>query len=302
MVLSLLYVAIWLVVSATMAAYLVGLSVPAWWGRWVALVGIGFFAVASVVTACGAFIAWDFRSFWELGRVLLAGDDPSAFVASHPLPPLNPPTSYPLFAAFALLPLKTGLVVWVAVSVLLCLAMVPISLRTLAERDVPGASSLPRWAVALIAAAFVVSNTPRSMLQGGQLSAVGAFGLIAALAAQSAGRPAWAGFWLVPGTIKPNSALPFLVLFHRRRDMKTWLVAAVLCGVICLAAGWGHDPIGRATLYLKTVTKHGARARSTTTASPTPKPPAWSGSITPCIGLDFAHRARRAKLRSRYLC
>ena len=297
MVLSLLYVAIWLVVTATLAAYLVDLPVPAWWGRWVAIAGIGFFTAASIATACGPFIAWDFRSFWELGRTLLAGEDPTGFVASHPLPPLNPPTSYPLFATFALFPMKTGLVVWVAVSVLLCLALVPLSLRTLAERDVPEVSSVPRWAVALMAAAFVVSNTPRSMLQGGQTRAVSAFGLIAALASQSAGRPGWSGFWLVPATIKPNSALPFLLLFHRRRDMKTWLVAAVVCGVICLAAGWSHDPIGHATLYLKTVAKHGVPARSTTTPSPIPKLPAWLGSITPSIGSDFVLPVRRAKLR-----
>jgi Glycosyltransferase family 87 len=257
MVPNTLYTAVWVVVTATLAAYLLRVPFPTWWGRLVATLGLSFFLTASVATACGPLIAYDFHSFWEFGGAILAGEDPTAFVATHPLPPLNPPTAFPLFASFSLLPFQASLVLWVTVSASLCVALVPLSLRTLADRGVPGVGELPRWAVALAAAGFVISNAPRSMLQSGQLAAAGSFGLLAAVAAQSAGRPGWAGFWLVPGTIKPNSALPFLLLFHRRRDWKTWVVASVLCVAACLAAGWARDPVARMSLYLKTVARHG---------------------------------------------
>lgn len=251
------YIIVWSVVTLTAALY--ALRVPAGerWCRWVSTLGIAFFPVAALVTALGEPVAIDFQSFWRLGRVLLAGGDATAFVASYPLPPLNPPSAFPLFAAAALLPLRAAILAWTAVSVAACLALVPLARRTLADRGAPGAGDLSGWGLALVTAALVVSNAPRSMIQSGQISFATAFGLTAALACQSRGRPGWAGFWLVPGTIKPNTTVPFLLLFFRRRDLKTWAVAAALGVAVLVASGWARDPLRHVATYSRTIAKHG---------------------------------------------
>jgi len=251
------YAVLWSVVTATAAAYALRVPVEGRWGRAVTAGGIGFFLVASMAAALSPFVPIDFQSFWGLGRVLVAGGDATAFVAGHPLPPLNPPSAYPLFAAAGALPLRAAIVAWTAVAAAASVALVPVSRRTLADRGVPGAADLNGWGLALLTSAFVISNAPRSMIQCGQVSFATALGLIAALACQSRGRPGWAGFWLVPGTIKPNTALPFFLLFLRRRDAKTWAVAGVLGVTVLLASGWARDPLRHVTTFARTIEKHG---------------------------------------------
>jgi hypothetical protein len=281
MVLNVIYGAVWLVVAATLMAYVLRVPVGPWWGRAVSAGGVAFFLAATLATAAGPFIALDFQSFWTFGGVLLAGRDPVAWLAEDPLPPLNPPTAYPLFAAFALLPRGASLVAWSAVSAGVCLALVPVALRTLADRGVPGARDLPGWGLALTAAAFALSNAPRSMLQSGQLAAAGALGLTAALAAQSRDRPGRAGAWLALGTIKPNTAAPFLLLFLRRRDLRAWLVLAAVCVAACAAGGWASDPGRSVSVYLETLRKH-ARPGAVNDVG-------FSGPQTAgMVGLDYA--------------
>src|SRR5262249_32620759 len=85
----------------------------------------------------------------------------------------------------------------------------------------------------------------------GQLSIVAAVALVAALDAQGRGRPIWAGVWLTLASIKTATMLPFLLLFLRRSDLKTWITLA--CGVIFLSL-LGNKPIelpGRVELMLQ---------------------------------------------------
>jgi hypothetical protein len=174
-------------------------------------------------------------------------------VASHELPPLNPPTAYPWFAAMAVLPFRASLVLWMFLSSAALVALVPLAHRTLVDRGTPG---LQGCGLALVTAAFMISNAPRAMIQSGQLSFITAFGLIAALACQSRGRPGWAGFWLVQGTLKPNTTLPFLLLFLRRRDLKAWIVSGTLIAAILVAFGWGTNLREHASVYLQTIERH----------------------------------------------
>ena len=249
--LNILQILVWFTVSATLVAYVLRLPIRPWWGWSVAVGGVAFFVVAAVAVSLGPLIAFDFRSFWQLGRVLLSGGDSLEFVAGHELPPLNPPTAYPWFAAMALLPFRVSLVLWMFVSAAGLAALVPLAHRTLVDRGAPG---LPGCGLALVTAAFLISNAPRAMIQSGQVAFITAFGLIAALACQSRGRPGWAGFWLVQGTLKPNTTLPFLLLFLRRRDLRAWVVSGALIAAIVLAF-WGTDLRRRATVYLQTIEK-----------------------------------------------
>jgi Glycosyltransferase family 87 len=61
--------------------------------------------------------------------------------------------------------------------------------------------------------------------------------LLAALAAQGAGRPIWAGVCLALATVKFVTMLPFLVLFLRRSDRWTWAVLILLVLSSCALTG-----------------------------------------------------------------
>jgi hypothetical protein len=281
MTLNQLHGAIWVVAALTLVAFVFRIPLRAWWQRAVSALGIAFFLVSSLITAAGPFVALDFRSFWRLGAVILSGGDAIEWIGSHKLPPLNPPTAYPLFAAFALLPIHASLVAWVGASAGICLALIPLSYRTLVDRGVPGAAELPARTLAVATATFVLSNAPRSMLQSGQLAAIGALGLLAALVAQGRGQPARAGAWLALGTIKPNTTVPFLVLFLRRTDWKAWAVLAGLCVVACLGFGWGVDVRRSASAYLRAINEHGlpGAVNDATFAGP---------QTAGMVGLDYA--------------
>lgn len=275
--LNILQIPIWFLVSATLVAYVLRVPIRPRWGWSVAVGGIAFFVAAAVAVSLGPLIAFDFRSFWQLGRVLISGGDSLDFVAGHELPPLNPPTAYPWFAAMALLPFRASLVLWMFVSAAGLAALVPLAHRTLVDRGAPG---LPGCGLALVTAAFLISNAPRAMIQSGQLAFITALGLIAALACQSRGRPGWAGFWLVQGTLKPNTTLPFLLLFLRRRDLRAWVVSGALIAAILLAF-WGTDLRGHATVYLQTIEKLSRPGRTNDIAL-------GAASNADMVGLDYA--------------
>lgn len=256
MTMNLLHGFVWLIVTGTLTAYMLRVRLPQRWIQAVTVGGISFFFVASLTTTFSSVLALDFISFQEFGRTILAGGDSTSFIANRRLPPLHPPTAYPLFVVLGVFDYQAGLTLWVALSVLMCLALVPFSRRTLLDRETPGVAALGGWGLSLVSTGFAVSNAPRSMLQSGQVAAAMALGLIGSLAAQSNGKPILAGLGLAVGTIKPNSALPFLMLFLRRRDLKTWLTLAVVCIGACFAFGWNREISQRASVYLKTISKH----------------------------------------------
>jgi hypothetical protein len=74
-------------------------------------------------------------------------------------------------------------------------------------------------------------------LLAGQLGLLTAFALLAALDCQGRGRPIAAGLWLGIATIKVSTMLPFLLLFLRKRDLRTWIALGLTCTVLCLLSG-----------------------------------------------------------------
>ena len=91
--------------------------------------------------------------------------------------------------------------------------------------------------MAELTAALMVSDAFSYGLFVGQLGLLAAVALFAAMSAQGRGRPILAGFWLALATIKVSTMLPFLLLFHRRSDLRTWAALASSCTILCLLAG-----------------------------------------------------------------
>jgi len=188
----------------------------------------------------------DYHVFWRAGRDLWEGldpYDPARFTVS---PFLNPPTAIPLFTLFALVPYRPSLIVWTLLNSLFCLALPALAWRALYSQESSFAcqSGNPRapWApppsvLVGLTAALIVSDAFAYGLFIGQLGLLTALALLAALEAQGRGRRILAGFWLALATIKISTMLPFLLLFHRRTDLRTWAALGVFCSALCLLAG-----------------------------------------------------------------
>jgi hypothetical protein len=184
----------------------------------------------------------DYQFFRAAGGDVWAGldpYDPSRASRDH----LNPPTALPLFALFALLPGRTGFVVWTVLNVVACLALPVYARRVLtvqAQAGDPAARArrpLPPWGIAGLTAAVAVSEAARTGLYLGQLSILTALLLLAALDAQGRRRPVLAGVWLALATMKVATVLPFLLLFLRKGDGRTWLSLIAACALLIAVTG-----------------------------------------------------------------
>jgi hypothetical protein len=142
-----------------------------------------------------------------------------------------------------LLPEWPGLVVWTVLNVLACLALPAYSQRVLAVQAGAGDQSarapwlLPPWGIAGLAAALIISDAARTGLYLGQLGVLTALLLLAALDAQARRRPVLAGVWLSLATVKVATMLPFLLLFLRRGDARTWVSLIVTCALLIAVTG-----------------------------------------------------------------
>ena len=94
-------------------------------------------------------------------------------------------------------------------------------------------------------AAVALSAGSRTGLEVGQLHAVVALLLLGALGAQATGRPVLAGLFLASATAKPQTSLPFLILFLRRSDLATWATLAVAALLMIITTTPPHDWVTR---------------------------------------------------------
>jgi hypothetical protein len=188
--------------------------------------------VAGVLCLLFGGLGFDYRIFWDIGRGLWSGKDP--YAAEHFV--IYPPTALPVFAVLGLLPFEASFVAWTALNFLACAALVPFASRILAGETGAGWRPPPVVLVGL-SAALLVADAPVVTLYLGQLSIFEAVILLAALGAQSRGRPACAGALLALATIKVATMLPFLLLFLRKADRRTWLALIVTSFGLCLLSG-----------------------------------------------------------------
>jgi hypothetical protein len=217
--------------------------------------------VAGVVWAVGTepLAGLDYRIFREVGRDVWEGLNPYAAdrFAEHPF--LHPPSALPLFALFALLPLRAGFLVWTALSLVAGAALVALAQWTLAEQhrvDTP--AEMPSWllpevAILGLACALVLSDASLLTLALGQLSIMEAAVLMAALAAQARGQAVWAGVLLALATTKVSTMLPFVLLFLRKEDWRAWLALGGVTLALSLAAVPATELPERLTMMLERI-------------------------------------------------
>jgi hypothetical protein len=173
----------------------------------------------------------DLFPFWSAGRVFWQGGDPYNSPAI-----LNPPTAAPFYALLGLASLPATAVIWFSLNALGGLLLVPLAYRTLSAVAAPDDWKLPPVVVGLLTVVVGLSFSFRYGVQAGQFSCLVTLALLAALLARAKGRQALAGVFLAVATIKTGMMLPFLLLFHRRSDWRTWVALALACLALCLLA------------------------------------------------------------------
>ena len=168
---------------------------------------------------------------------MIAGRDPYFSQYGPPrLRILNPPTIQPFVTAFCVLPYRTGGAVWAGLNILGTVGLVEFSRRVLNRWGGVFGRPIPPEATAGLMAAVALSVGSRDGLEVGQLHVAVSLLILAALAAQASRRPFLAGLLLVPATSKPQTLLPFLILFLRRSDLATWATLAILAPLMVVVS------------------------------------------------------------------
>jgi hypothetical protein len=197
-------------------------------------------------------LGFDYRIFWEAGVNVRQGQNP--YTVGQPF--LNPPTALPLFALFALAPFGLSFLFWTAFNVVACLLLLPLCQRVLvaqAQADTgrpQGAGpvqTLPPLVLLGLLPALLLSQAALDSIYLGQLGILEALALLAALWLQGRGRPTWAGVCLALATVKVLTLLPFLLLFLRRADWRTWVALPAAALALCLLTADPTDQLGRIT-------------------------------------------------------
>jgi hypothetical protein len=197
---------------------------------------------------------YDFALLWYSGAHALQGEEPYALQKLDPdtwdRKPVNdedaeglcqlvyPPFALPFFKLFALVPLATAKMIWTTMNVLICLSLGLLARGALLAQD-GDQPMLPPSMAALLTAPVILSLSTHSCLQHGQLAFLVTMALLGALTVQTwqPPRPALTAACLGLASIKPHTMVPFLILFLRSRDIRTWLFLSLIGAALLLAAG-----------------------------------------------------------------
>jgi hypothetical protein len=212
--------------------------------RWAALLAVGLVGIYLLILF-RAMIPPDFHIFWRAGRDVWGGIDPYSEERFATNPFLNPPTALPLFAVFALLPFRSSFILWTILNLVITILLPAYCIRVISaqgegardNRDRLILGKLSRMDLVGLTAALLVSEVVVRNLYAGQLGLFTTLALLAALDFQCKGRPILAGACLALATVKVATMLPFLILFHRKADIPSWISLSVITLGLCLAPG-----------------------------------------------------------------
>ena len=218
-----------MIVLSVSVASLLDMRLVQRWIPIIATLGLVFFLINTYILNYPG--GSDFFIFRDAGAAVLKGANPYADVAM-----VSPPTALPLFALMASLPAKTGLLVWTTVNIGAALALVPLSQLALQVQTRRKFKALPKPLLSLSIATVVLSFPIYWSIGLGQLALLESLCLYTALYAQGKNWPILAGGALALATIKPQTMLPFLLLFLRKSDFRTWVSFTFFVVVLCLAA------------------------------------------------------------------
>jgi hypothetical protein len=180
----------------------------------------------------------DFRNVWNAGAYVLDGKDPYRLFGFT-----YPPNSLPLFRLIALVPLRAAIVVWPAINILIFASLGLVTRRLLVAQDQGRIVVVEPVTSALLAAAVSLSMALQLGIDTGNVASLVAFALLGALWAQpfeSTG-PVISAACLAIAAIKPQTMLPFMLLFLRRADRLTWVLLTLFLTVITLF--WAGSPM-----------------------------------------------------------
>ena len=233
--------------------------------RWAALVASAL-VILYLLILFRAMTPPDFHIFWRAGRDVWERIDPYSEERFATNPFLNPPTALPLFAVFALLPFQPSFILWSIFNIGMATLLPAYCVRVIGTqnqiagkgRDGPIPGNLSRSDLIGLASALAVSDAVVRGLYAGQLGLFTALALLAALEAQGKGRPVLAGVCLALATVKVVTMLPFLILFHRKADIPSWITLSVVVLGLCLAPGRPADLPGQIASMARRVETLGA--------------------------------------------
>lgn len=140
---------------------------------------------------------------------------------------LSPPNALPLFTLFGMLPFSVCLWIWTILGILGTLALPFLTDQIIRAHNDKPISSIPIPLLAVIAMTLLLSFSARFGLRQGQLSIFVAVLICLGLLAAASFRHWWTGFLFALASIKPATAIPFLILFFRRVHWKVWLTLGV---------------------------------------------------------------------------
>jgi hypothetical protein len=271
---------------------LLGRKIPRGWTIALGLLALVGTVVRSLLLAAERDgVGYDFALFWKVGAMLWEGQDPYLLDVKPPF--LYPPNAPPLLGLLALLPQWTSDRVFAVVNITTALALAPLSALVLTGHDPKDLASLSSWEVLVLGCAVVLSPATTLCVGLGQLPVLVAGFLLGALAAQSHGRHVLAGLGLGLAALKPTTTIPFLLLFLRRSDVRSWLALGIVTLSLCLITGRPTDWPGQLQAVLKTI------RQSNEPGGPNDYSFANSENAQTRIGLD--HTLYRLGLRNRRL-
>ena len=224
-----IYYPIAMIVLSVSVASLLGMRLVQRWIPIIATLGIVFFLIGTYILNYP--VGGDLFVFWKAGVAVLEGANPYADPAM-----VNPPTALPLFALIASLPFDTSKFVWTTVNIGAALALIPLSQLALQVQTRRKFKALPKALLTLSIATVVLSLPMYWSIELGQVALLESVCLYTALYAQGKNWPILAGGALALATIKPQTMLPFLLLFLRKSDFRTWVSFIFIFLVLCLAS------------------------------------------------------------------
>ncbi|MGC8640554.1 MAG: glycosyltransferase 87 family protein [Isosphaeraceae bacterium] len=244
LLIKILYVPTLLVIGLGAMLLILGRKIPRRWARVLALLGLAGAAVRlSLVSWTRVELALDFSVFWKVGAAFWNGQDPYQFAFDPPF--LYPPNAPPLFALLALLPEWTSDSVLTVINIALALSLAPLSVLALRGRMGTDGVRLSSWEILILGNTVAFSPSTTLCVLLGQLPLIVTGFLLLALAAQSHAQPILAGIGLAVAAVKPTTTMPFLLLFHRWADARSWIALVVLTLGLCLLTGrptdWPHQ-------------------------------------------------------------
>jgi hypothetical protein len=235
----LLYTIIYPIAGTALVAVIWSTSrrVPSSWLWMLSVAGVLASAVRLFYLARSEDWGIDHRIFWDVGADIWAGIDPYSpgRWATHPF--LHPPSTFPYFALLAALPFRASLMVWSLIDTALAFGIVLLAKLVLDEHQEGEPQRLSYPELGALTTAVALSDACMATIQLGQLALLASTLILLAIYARSRNRPVLAGVAMGLATMKVGTAVPFLLLFHRRSDLKTWFAMGMTVILLIVLGG-----------------------------------------------------------------